>query len=75
MTWMCCKMIRPCRTQVCWRPQSACRNIMMMRREQQCIVQGLAGFMTPKNQAEIMFTLVCMICTLTIYSYVVVRQP
>ena len=32
---------------------------------------GLAGYMTPKNQTELTFTILCMVCTLTIYSYVV----
>jgi hypothetical protein len=38
---------------------------------------GLIGFTTPKNEAELAFTLLCMLATLTIFAYVVgaLQQP
>lgn len=31
---------------------------------------GMIGYTTPKNQAEVLFTVVCMLITMTVYAYV-----
>jgi hypothetical protein len=33
--------------------------------------QALAGLATPKNATELTFAIVCMVCTMTIYAYII----